>query len=110
MPPPEPVTMATLFSNRMSPFPPSGHLVHVDRENPCLAWPLASHRGGDDLRLEVFLEPGQAHLPAVTGLLVSTERRVGGVPDAAVDIDRADPQPRRHPGRPLRISAEHRAG
>ena len=49
---------------------------------------------GNGFGFEVLLETGQPHLPAVAGLLVSAERHVRGVPDAAVDVDGADAQPR----------------
>src|ERR1700684_3460788 len=88
MPPPDPVTTATLFSNRMSPFPPKVPLwraVRAETSHRCEV--LSTDRCGNNFGLEVLLEARQAHLPADAGLLVTAERRVGGVPDATVDVD-----------------------
>src|SRR6202046_4879791 len=92
MPPPDPVTMATLFSN-LTVFL-SG--LRLDR---C--------RNGFDF--QVFLEAGETHLAPVAGLLVPTEGRVRGVPDTAVDVDGAHPHSRRELGGSLRVSTEHGA-
>ena len=54
------------------------------------------HAGsGHRLDLQVLLESCHAHLAAEAGLLVAAERHVRGVPDTAVDADRAGPDPRR---------------
>src|ERR1700734_338566 len=92
MPPPDPVTMATLFSN-LTVFL-SG--LRLDR---C--------RNGFDL--QVLFETGETHLAPVAGLLVPTEGRVRGVPDAAVDVYGAHPHSRRELGSSLRVSTEHGA-
>src|SRR3984957_2721361 len=94
MPPPDPVTMATLFSNRPMLFL-SG--LRLDR---C--------RNGFDF--QVLLETCETHLASVARLLVTAEGRVGRVPDAAVDVDGSHPQARREAGRALRVGAEHSAG
>src|ERR1700684_1056124 len=93
MPPPDPVTMATLFSN-LTVFL-SG--LRLDR---C--------RNGFDL--QVLLETGETHLAPVAGLLVPAEGRVGRVPDAAVDVDGSHSQARSEAGRALRVGAEYGAG
>src|SRR5215208_2989037 len=107
MPPPAPVTIATLSSNCPIVFLPlcrvasyctlfgssrdiSGHSARLDAR--C-----------DDLLFQVFLETGEPHFPADAGLLVSTERHVGRVPDAAVDLDRAYAHPYRDARGAIRI-------
>src|SRR5947209_10019981 len=91
MPPAAPVTMATLPSNRPMIIPPLCRL-------------------GDELGFQVFLETGQTHLAADSGLLVAAERRVDRVPDAAVDPDRAGPDPAGHRPGPGQVAAVHGAG
>src|SRR5277367_6984292 len=66
-------------------------------------------RCGNGLDLQVLFETGETHLAADAGLLVPTEGRVRGVPDAAVDVDGAYPHSRRELGSSLRISTEHGA-
>src|ERR1700735_533281 len=92
MPPPDPVTMATLFSN-LTVFL-SG--LRLDR---C--------RNGFDL--QVLFETGETHLAPVAGLLVPTEGCVRGVPDAAVDVDGAHPHTRGELGGSLWVGTEHAA-
>src|SRR6478752_6942666 len=65
--------------------------------------------GRDEFGFQVFLEAGHTHFAADPGLLVATEGRVRRVPDAAVDVDGADPQPRRHRLGAVVVAAEHRA-
>src|SRR5690606_6749717 len=81
---------------------------HPPRPLP-LPTPVYAHSRDRHLDLRVLIEPGQAHLQADTGLLVPAERGIGRIPDAAVDVDRADPQPRRDARRPVRIGREPRA-
>src|ERR1700759_783922 len=58
MPPPDPVTMATLFSN-------------------LTLWAPLVNRCRNGFGFQVLLETGQTHFAAVPGLLVAAEWRVG---------------------------------
>src|SRR6516225_5193767 len=90
MPPPDPVTMATLFSNRM------------------LRAPLVN-RCRNSLGFQILLETGQTHLATVSGLLVSAERRIGRIPNAAIDIDCARADSRGSSLRSVRVGTEYGA-
>src|ERR1700710_868176 len=94
MPPPDPVTIATLSLN-WSPHNPTG--VSLIR------------RRGNRLCLEILLEAREPHLPADSGLLVAAERHVRRIPDAAVDVHGADAHPRGDARGALLVRREHRA-
>src|SRR6476619_3917731 len=112
MPPPAPVTIATFSSNCIvflsvrvlgydAVFASTRDTTpHSTRLDPC----------GNGFGFEIFLETGEPHLPADAGLLVSAERHVGGVPDAAVYVHRADAHPRRDTRGTFGIGREHGAG
>src|SRR6187399_3239234 len=85
MPCAAPVTMATLPSKRPMKAPLRGL--------------------GDDLGLQVLLESGDTQLPADPGLLVAAEGRVGGIPDRAVDAERAGADPPGHGTRAVEVGA-----
>src|SRR5271168_4082788 len=64
-------------------------------------------RCGNGFDLQVLFETGKTHLAPVAGLLVPTEGRIRGVPDAAVDVDGAHPHSGRELGSSLRVGTEH---
>src|SRR6195952_2989720 len=94
MPPPDPVTIATLSLN-CSPYRPTDVSLIRCR--------------GNGLGLEVLLEAGDSHLPADAGLLVTAEGHVRRVPDPAVDVARADPHAGGHGRGAFLVGGEHRA-
>src|ERR1035441_2628421 len=78
MPPPEPVTMATLFSNLtlfLSGRPATYYTLNA--KSGVITGHSHLDRCRNSFGFQVLLETGQTHLAAVPGLLVTAEGRIG---------------------------------